>query len=72
MVLFGLGAGGAREHIARERIAREFRARLLHTGIQVFLAPHDDDLAALCSAGDVAPLEGIVKHVLETRVWLRN
>ena len=57
----------AREHIAREHIAREFRTCLLHTGIQVFLCPHDDDLAALCSAGDATLLDGIEAHAQRTR-----
>jgi purine catabolism regulator len=48
-------------------VAREFRARLVHTGIQVLLCPHEGALAALCSAGDVALLEALEAHVQYTR-----
>jgi purine catabolism regulator len=70
VLLFGLGAGispSSRENLAREHVAREFRARLLHTGIQVFLCPHGEDLAALCSAGDATLLDGIEQHAQRTR-----
>jgi purine catabolism regulator len=65
VLLFDLGAGVSQG--SREQVAREFRARLLHTGIQVFLCPHDEDLAALCSAGDVTLLDGIEQHAQRTR-----
>jgi purine catabolism regulator len=48
------------------RVARAFRARLFHSGIQVLLCPHEGMLAALCSAEDVAPLGRLEEHAQQT------
>jgi purine catabolism regulator len=51
---------------AWDLVARAFRGQLLHSGIQVLLCPHEDRLAALCSAGDVALLARLEKHAQHT------
>lgn len=53
VVIFGL-KGGFPQTVTL--LASEFRARLLNTGSQVFLCPHEGDLAALCGAEDAAHL----------------
>jgi purine catabolism regulator len=55
---------------ASDQVARAFRARLLHSGIQFLLCPHEDALAVLCSAGDAALLEQVETHAQQTHSQL--
>ena len=50
-------------------LAREYRAYLLNTGIQVFLCPYEGDLGALCSADPqhASSLKNLAKYAWETR-----
>jgi purine catabolism regulator len=56
--------------LTSNQVARAFRTRLLHSGIQVLLCPHEDALAVLCSAGDAALLEQVEKHAQQTHSQL--
>ena len=67
VLLWDVGEAGSP---AWDLVAREFRARLLHSGIQVLLCPHENTLAALCSAGDATLLEQLEKHAQQTHARL--
>ncbi len=64
VVIFGLPPKPPR---VRSLAAREFRARLLDTGIQVFLCTYEDKLAALCCAEHDDQLKPVIQYAQMTR-----
>lgn len=64
VLVFGLGSDSAR---TLTLLASDFRARLLNTGIRMFLGPHRDGLVALCHASETSCLKQLEKLARITR-----
>jgi purine catabolism regulator len=63
VVLFGITGNTSRTW---GLVASEFRARLLNTGVQLFLCSYEQDLVALCGAEDANLLKNLEQHVRVT------